>query len=582
MLHKTKQARDEREFPHPFVDRDQYGEEPPGTWAPRAIVELRMQQLSAALREKPEWWRKAKDPKIRKRWFEEAKAEQESVERRWRLTDNMINYTLSELEGYAQLRDEETGIECGPYDCIWRSDRIIPDGLCAALEAAVKPLEDVPDAEKDWHPGSNEQVLDLVHPFLYPLIYGQTLGKRPNGTVDTFDPPETDFENPGDPLVAHGPEDAKVLPDFVSSHYQCLPSDFLVQPDGSVRLASAYINNVAPEHAGALVPAFERVLARAVPLWERVLGDLRGGEPPMRVGPVVYKAERSRASKGLACVWREREPEWVPSERVDDTETWEEYRAARDAWYATQPVVLPEAPAEYEGALAGRVGRVFGLRGRTIQVITKLVNVVLTPEKPTYPGGTWHVEGMWNERIVSTFIYYYRSENVQDTQLAFRQATAEALYHRPHDDYCMATLYGFEDGEACVQDVGSITTKPGRCVAFPNLLQHKVAPFGLVDPTQPGVRKILVFYLVDPTRPVPSATVVAPQQEDWLKSMLYAAQRSGSSRLSSLPSELLDSLAHLVPGILSREEALKIRSWLMKERSVEHQHEENGLSKVSP
>ncbi len=41
-------------------------------------------------------------------------------------------------------------------------------------------------------------------------------------------------------------------------------------------------------------------------------------------------------------------------------------------------------------------------------VIVKLANIVLTPEKPRYEGGSWHVEGMMNERIVSSGIYYYQ------------------------------------------------------------------------------------------------------------------------------------------------------------------------------
>ena len=50
-----------------------------------------MYQLSATLREKPEWWRKAKDPEVRQKWFEEAKAQQEKEEKRWRLSDNMVS-----------------------------------------------------------------------------------------------------------------------------------------------------------------------------------------------------------------------------------------------------------------------------------------------------------------------------------------------------------------------------------------------------------------------------------------------------------------------------------------------------------
>jgi hypothetical protein len=45
-------------------------------------------------------------------------------------------------------------------------------------------------------------------------------------------------------------------------------------------------------------------------------------------------------------------------------------------------------------------------------VIVKLANIILTPEKPQYKGGVWHVEGMNNEHIVSSGIYYYDAENV--------------------------------------------------------------------------------------------------------------------------------------------------------------------------
>ncbi|KAI5828682.1 hypothetical protein K523DRAFT_306630 [Schizophyllum commune Tattone D] len=565
---------EEDEFPHPFVDRSYNMEEPRGTWAPRAILELKMYQLSATLREKPEWWRKARDPEIRKKWFEEARAQQAGEEKRWRLSDKMIKYTLDELEGYAQLRDEETGIECGPYDCIWRSDKLIPDDVRAELEAAVKPLEDVPDAQKDWHPGSDGQVLDLVHPSLYPLVYERTLGKQPDGTIGTFDPP--------DPILDKGPDDAEVLEGYVSTRFQWLPSDFVVREDGTVRLTSSYINNVPPEHAPRLIPAIEHILARAVPLWERVLSDLRRGEPPMRVGP------------GLDCVWSKGEPRGVPEEGEDGGNGdedggapsspvgqpahrvhWEDERARRDTWYARQPITLPEdeRAEELGGPLEGKGETLFSLKGRTIQVITKLANIVLTPEKPAYPGGTWHVEGMWNERIVSTFIYYYGSENIEDTTLAFRQATSEPLYHRQDDVFCMWTLYRLERDRPCVQEIGNIQTKEGRCIAFPNLFQHKASHFKLVDPTKPGVRKIIVFFLVDPTRRIPSATDVAPQHEEWLKNTLHTAKADETSRLSTLPLELLDAQADLVEGIMTRKEALEIREELMKERSVRRDDE---------
>ncbi len=34
-----------------------------------------------------------------------------------------------------------------------------------------------------------------------------------------------------------------------------------------------------------------------------------------------------------------------------------------------------------------------------LQIIVKFANICLTPEKPTYGGGSWHVEGQLNERM---------------------------------------------------------------------------------------------------------------------------------------------------------------------------------------
>lgn len=48
-----------------------------------------------------------------------------------------------------------------------------------------------------------------------------------------------------------------------------------------------------------------------------------------------------------------------------------------------------------------------------------------TPEKPQYTGGSWHVEGMMNEAIISTGIYYYDEENITESALAFRSAVSQ-------------------------------------------------------------------------------------------------------------------------------------------------------------
>lgn len=71
---------------------------------------------------------------------------------------------------------------------IYESDTLVPTELRDALLSGVTELEtNPPYGEADWHPGSNEQVLDLVHPSLFPLRYGKTriYDVDENGAVST-------------------------------------------------------------------------------------------------------------------------------------------------------------------------------------------------------------------------------------------------------------------------------------------------------------------------------------------------------------------------------------------------------------
>ena len=55
-------------------------------------------------------------------------------------------------------------------DGVYQADDLIPNKLREDLLKGVSVLENVSDDLKDWHPGSNNQVLDLVHPSLFPYI----------------------------------------------------------------------------------------------------------------------------------------------------------------------------------------------------------------------------------------------------------------------------------------------------------------------------------------------------------------------------------------------------------------------------
>lgn len=63
-------------------------------------------------------------------------------------------------------------------------------------------------------------------------------------------------------------------------------------------------------------------------------------------------------------------------------------------------------------------------RDEGLQVIIKLSSIELTPEKPRYEGGNWHIEGFLNEHIAATALYYYDVDNLTESKISFRTGAA--------------------------------------------------------------------------------------------------------------------------------------------------------------
>ncbi|MDK1344662.1 DUF4246 domain-containing protein [Streptomyces sp. 378] len=436
---------------------------------PRTLRELQMMRCSAHIRAKPGWFDKMNDPGIVARWTQEAVAQG--------LTEAQVRYVLAELQHYAELRDGRTGVEVSAVDGVWQSDSLVDDELRSRLREAVEVLEQVPEAEKDWHPGSDGQVLDLVHPSLFCLV------REVSGA------PERAWRNPTDRYGKY---------EF-SETFQWLPTDVDVSEDGEVTFCS-YVNNVHPEKHRELGSVLPDLFARFRPLLENVLTDLRHPRP-LRIEADPYG-------------WYDSEPEYPDKSSYSDDGAYAEalraWERAQDDWWENRRPVIPDAPAFTPLQVPDESARV-DLRGRRLQVIVKLASIHLTPEKPEYAGGSWHVEGMLNERIVSTGIYYWDSENITESRLSFRAALDDPNYEQ-NDDNGLREVYGLEDEDALNQMLGSTATPAGRCLAFPNILQHRVGSFRLADPSRPGYRKILAFFLVDPSEKIISTSDVPPQQ----------------------------------------------------------------------
>jgi hypothetical protein len=262
-----------------------------------------------------------------------------------------------------------------------------------------------------------------VHPSLFPLVYGRTRILL-DSTVGIDD---RCLETAGSGQVIPVPPDAEGLEaeydtnqyqphptKLWSTKFQWLPCDIDFTADGGVKIMS-YINNIHPVKQKALYPLIEQVMNAAVPLWDEVLGFVSSDSP----------FNRNRIPDE-AATYEDKEDDTKEEDEDEDEDQDDEEEEDFDR---NRTLIFPEPPAysdvdEARKKIASRSHKdhlrsLFVSQG--LQVIVKFANIILTPEKPEYAGGSWHVEGQLNERICATAIYYYDSENVTDSYLAFRQ-----------------------------------------------------------------------------------------------------------------------------------------------------------------
>ncbi|KAL2915113.1 hypothetical protein HK105_205437 [Polyrhizophydium stewartii] len=490
---------------------------------PRTLVEKPFVALMTAILSKPSWWTKIGDAAIADRWSAEAAAQGVSAA--------AINLALEETaflatHGVRSVLGGTMTVVHGAVERTVVSDDAVAGDLRAALVVLAGALEDVPEHKKDWHPGTRNQVLDLVHPSLFCLVYGRTLvadiGER-RGATEML---------PWDVLGnSEKVADVPVFdsqPQFSSRRFQWLPAEFRVQDDGSVSILSP-INNLHPMRHRGLYATVAKVFSRFVPLFEELAGIMR-------------------ADFGRSYIKNPIEGYKRP-DRYDDQ--------GNEITDIPRPVHVPKLPEHFEPP--EKLPEPVGLRGRNLQVIVKLANIHLTPEKPRYDGGSWHIEGTINESIVATGICYYDMDNITTSRLSFRTALSEDIRYEQDDRMYWMDVYGIANEETQrVEELGALEAKLGRCIVFPNVHQHRVEPFELADPTRPGFRKILVFFLVDPTKRIVSTAHMAPQQQDW--------HEAGLRDMPLLP-ELWPLVTPHIPGTMTLDNAKELRLELMNERT---------------
>ncbi|KAF8061710.1 hypothetical protein FPV67DRAFT_1609365 [Lyophyllum atratum] len=517
------------------------------------------------LTDKPAWHVKVFDETITSKWKAEGLAEDHDDDRD--MTEKMFDWCIAELQYKAKIYEKAGTVTVYNGDVV-KSDIAIPNTLKEALNEAVAPLEQVPARDKDWHPESDDQVLDLVHPSLFPLIYGLSrilpdsvvglndcVGRSGEGVIIPVPP---DIETDGQPTNRWH---RKTFTTPFSQYFQWLPCEVDISGgNGHVKITS-YINNLHPKEHPNLYTVLEEIISRTIPLWNATL-------TPLKDQSSVYQR-----IKYTECEYDPDPESWDETEILQqgDNEDEHDYNDRLRDWYEEIRVVIQPEPGPFEPppinddpAKSVDIWRDYANQG--LQVIVKLSNIHLTPEQPEYEGGSWHVEGQLNEHICASAIYYYDSENITTSRLLFRQQSRTlhlgVSYMQDHHDW-LEEVYGCQQDHPGVQYVGSICTPEGRLLTWPNILQHQVQPFKLADPTKPGHRKILALFLVDPNIRIISTANVPCQRRDWWSGVV----RQGDSAISALPVELQDHVFGDVEDFpISLEDAKELRLNLMEER----------------
>lgn len=285
-----------------------------------------------------------------------------------------------------------------------KSDRAVSPELADSLQKGVHVLENVPDYAKDWHPYSGERVLDLLHPSLFPLIFGRSKA-LPSGTV----PLDGCNRLIGAGEVVDPPLDGDERSLKPWGSFQWLPSDICFAEDGSPQIIS-YINNLPHDNEYKhLYGILEKFVAAAIPLWNETLSWF---EPRLRFENCGGRSED----------WKEPEGITFPGVREDEDDAYYD-------WFSQNKVLAQIEPEPFQSRQLWEskpehkpVDLRKDFHDSGLQVIFKLSNIHLTPEDPEYYGGSWHIEGALNEHICASALYYYDQENVEESGLAFRQS----------------------------------------------------------------------------------------------------------------------------------------------------------------
>ena len=306
----------------------------------------------------------------------------EEITNKWRqeisqsgqdVTEIMLDWVIKELQWKAEVLQNE-GLTYVFDIGVVKSDTAIPEDLKQLLKEAVTPFEAVPEEQKDYHPRTNKKVVDLVHQSLFPIVYGHThiLRDRLIGLEDCLS-----SVGQGELLPVYN----KGRTTKYSRKFQWLPCDVELLENDECRITS-YISNAHPIKHRALYGAVEKIIARAIPLWNKSLTS-----PFYAVGQRIPYDEVEYLDH--------KDPKPIKEDFEDEEEYWEKVVE----WKAAQPIKQPEPYGKFKAPDYQELGAWIDLkseyRGNGLQVIVKLANIELTPENLNTKGEAGMSRDSW-------------------------------------------------------------------------------------------------------------------------------------------------------------------------------------------
>ncbi|EGF82439.1 hypothetical protein BATDEDRAFT_86638 [Batrachochytrium dendrobatidis JAM81] len=480
----------------------------------RTLVEMRYIQYLQSILCKPMWWIDITNQHIVEQW------RADSLDRN--ISPSTFNLALEQLGVFAKQlvcngSDGFGTIVPGPVELTYILDNGIPDNVYTRL------MTNVSDIEHGSNHNTGQMVHNLIDASMYSVVYGQTmivpLSIRLKYTTMVPCDILLSTRLVSDTPIING--DSK----FISCKFQWLPSEFHVEQDGSVTINS-YINNLNPIWHRDMYKCIAKIFKCFVPMFESLFRTIH---------PMFKYIDIHNGINGYESPSQSDHDDMQPDTRV------------------IRPVYVPTLPEHFESKYES--AKPVSLRGRNLQVIVKLTNIQLTPSKPKYDEGNWHIEGPINESIVATGLYYYDVENITTPKLDYREAV-DRFDERASGTY-WKDVYGIDQESRRNQYIGLLELPNGRCAVYPNRYQHKEQSFELADPTQPGHCKILTFFVVNPVCRIVSTAHVAPQQPQWYNSSLDKAP---------IPPELWNDITQYIQGVQSPAEAKHYRDELTSDR----------------